>query len=125
MVAVLPLTVQRQLNRRGCPAEVAAGTGRAHAFLDDRKGRGARPPPAAQLPSTWGYWAMGATAWEAWQWQWGGPSGQRTSPLGVPGEEENGRYWLREQLTDGAFGCDGGETIHPFVSVSESECEQV
>ena len=54
-----------------------------------------------------------------------GPSGQRTSPLGVPGEEENGRYWLREQLTDGAFGCDGGETIHPFVSVSESECEQV
>ena len=45
--------------------------------------------------------------------------------MGVPGEEENGRYWLGEQLTDGAFGCDGGETTRPFVSVSVSECEQV
>ena len=97
MVAVLPLTVQRQLNRRGCPTEVAAGTGRAHAFLDDRKGRGARPPPAAQLPSTWGYWAMGATAWEAWQWQWGGAVRAENITTGGP---RRGRK--RQILVEGA-----------------------
>ena len=41
-VVVMP--VQRELSSRGRPAEVAAGTGPAHTFLDDRRGRVVRPP---------------------------------------------------------------------------------
>lgn len=120
---MLQLPVQRELNRRGRPAEVAVG--RAHAFLDDRKGRGVRPTPAAQLPSPLGHWAMGAVAWEAWQWQWGGALRAETITNGGPQRGRKREILVGEQLTDRAFGCDGGETTCPFVSVSERECEQV
>lgn len=122
-VVVMP--VQRELSSRGRPAEVAAGTGPAHTFLDDRRGRVVRPPCISSAPTPLGALGDGGIAWEAWQWQWGGALRAETVTNGGPQRGRKRQFLVGEQLTDGAFGCDRGETTCPFVSASKSECEQV
>lgn len=101
-VVVMP--VQRELSSRGRPAEVAAGTGPAHTFLDDRRGRVVRPP-LQQLSShppggigRWGHCLGGLAMAVGWsppgrdRHQWGSPERKKTA---VPGWGAADRRGLR------------------------------
>ena len=67
--SVVVVSAQQKISRRGRPEEMAAGTGPAHAFLDDRRGRGVRPRCSSPAPTPLGVLGDGGIAWEAWQWQ--------------------------------------------------------